>query len=37
MLEGLSDMGKGKGRQLPRPAAEPAPVHKGSAGGASCA
>ncbi|MCX4916226.1 amino acid transporter [Streptomyces sp. NBC_00687] len=28
MLEGLSDMGKGKGRQLPRPAA-PAPVHKG--------
>lgn len=29
MLEGLSDMGKGKGRQLPRPAAEPAPVHKG--------
>ncbi|MET7389980.1 amino acid transporter [Streptomyces sp. NPDC005529] len=28
MLEGLSDMGKGKGRQLPRPA-EPAPVHKG--------
>ncbi|WP_328670752.1 amino acid transporter [Streptomyces sp. NBC_00328] len=29
MLEGLSDMGKGKGRQLPQPAAEPAPVHKG--------
>ncbi|MGC4984823.1 amino acid transporter [Streptomyces sp. DT193] len=29
MLEGLSDMGKGKGRQLPRPATEPAPVHKG--------
>ncbi|MFF0190128.1 amino acid transporter [Streptomyces sp. NPDC005244] len=28
MLEGLSDMGKGKGRQLPRPA-EPAPLHKG--------
>ncbi|MFE9810918.1 amino acid transporter [Streptomyces sp. NPDC005227] len=28
MLEGLSDMGKGKGRQLPR-AAQPAPVHKG--------
>ncbi|MFD9464437.1 amino acid transporter [Streptomyces sp. NPDC060027] len=28
MLEGLSDMGKGKGRQVPRPA-EPAPVHKG--------
>ncbi|MEU0435493.1 amino acid transporter [Streptomyces sp. NPDC006290] len=28
MLEGLSDMGKTKGRQLPRPA-EPAPVHKG--------
>ncbi|MER5397703.1 amino acid transporter [Streptomyces sp. NPDC002599] len=27
MLEGLSDMGKG--RQLPRPAAEPAPAHKG--------
>ncbi|MGQ4378627.1 amino acid transporter [Streptomyces sp. SAS_267] len=29
MLEGLSDMGKGKGRQLPRPSTEPAPVHKG--------
>ncbi|WP_329301066.1 amino acid transporter [Streptomyces sp. NBC_00659] len=29
MLEGLSDMGKSKGRQLPRPAAEPEPVHKG--------
>ncbi|MGW3913732.1 amino acid transporter [Streptomyces sp. NPDC005070] len=29
MLEGLSDMGKGKGRQLPTQAAEPAPVHKG--------
>ncbi|MER5469513.1 amino acid transporter [Streptomyces sp. NPDC002935] len=28
MLEGLSDMGKSKGRQLPRQA-EPAPVHKG--------
>ncbi|MET7988064.1 amino acid transporter [Streptomyces sp. NPDC005281] len=28
MLEGLSDMGKTKGRQLPGPA-EPAPVHKG--------
>ncbi|MCX4989293.1 MULTISPECIES: amino acid transporter [unclassified Streptomyces] len=28
MLEGLSDMGKGKGRQVPRPA-ETAPVHKG--------
>ncbi|MET8855907.1 amino acid transporter [Streptomyces sp. NPDC004579] len=29
MLEGLSDMGKGKGRGLPTQAAEPAPVHKG--------
>ncbi|MFJ6837398.1 amino acid transporter [Streptomyces sp. NPDC091209] len=28
MLEGLSDMGKTKGRQLPGPA-QPAPVHKG--------
>jgi hypothetical protein len=29
MLEGISDMGKGKRHQLPRPATEPAPVHKG--------
>ncbi|MFJ7969244.1 amino acid transporter [Streptomyces sp. NPDC096324] len=29
MLEGLSDMGKSKGRGLPTQAAEPAPVHKG--------
>ncbi|MFE2302297.1 amino acid transporter [Streptomyces sp. NPDC059445] len=29
MLEGLSDMGKSKGRRLPTQAAEPAPVHKG--------
>ncbi|MFD8737633.1 amino acid transporter [Streptomyces sp. NPDC059618] len=28
MLEGLSDISKSKGRQLPKPA-EPAPVHKG--------
>ncbi|MEW2166705.1 amino acid transporter [Streptomyces sp. NPDC007084] len=28
MLEGLSDMGKGTGRQLPRPA-EPEPAHRG--------
>ncbi|MEU4082873.1 amino acid transporter [Streptomyces aureus] len=29
MLEGLSDISKSKGRQLPRPTTEPAPVHKG--------
>ncbi|MEU6274384.1 amino acid transporter [Streptomyces populi] len=29
MLEGLSDISKGKGRRLPQPAAEPTPVHKG--------